>query len=463
MKSRLTKIYAWLVCLMPAALFLSYHPVISLGGNETMNFELSVALAWLVIFDVVSAVVAVREKLVAVIWLEGGWQKWLWLAFPIFATVSVMWSLNKTRGFLTAGVLWLVVFAVISLVMILPKIVDAKEFRARFLKWFFGASAVACVWCVVQCVLDLAGVPQEMSLLCDGCVTEMFGFPHPNGMAIEPQFMGNLLLAPAILSGYLLIKKFDKKLLILNFVFVSTLLLTFSRGAIYAFVVAMIFLTVFEIVRMKKWRAMLVWPVIAAAFVVTLCAQGVMAEVSPTNDTFQTGVAKVLNQMSLGVIDVRVETPAENVDAEEAEKSEAVFDGYVAESTDTRVRLTNAAVTIWQKGFKTATIGVGLGGAGQALYNNNLSPAPKEIVQNEYASVLLEMGVVGLVLFILLIVLVVRVFIKSPANGMLLALLIAYGITLCFFSGLANALQIYLMLAAVYILFYNSKRKKLVS
>ena len=100
---------------------------------------------------------------------------------------------------------------------------------------------------------------------------------------------------------------------------------------------------------------------------------------------------------------------------------------------------------VWGQDFGNVMFGVGLGGAGQALYVNSLSPAPKEIVQNQYASLLLETGLVGIGLLILTLVLVVRVVLKSPWRVVILSLIIAYGVTLCFFSGLPNALQIYLM------------------
>ena len=38
------KINRFLWVVMPAALYLSYYPVIALGSNESMNFEWSVAL-----------------------------------------------------------------------------------------------------------------------------------------------------------------------------------------------------------------------------------------------------------------------------------------------------------------------------------------------------------------------------------------------------------------------------------
>ena len=224
----------------------------------------------------------------------------------------------------------------------------------------------------------------------------------------------------------------------------------------------------------KKWgeifkRVGIVWGVIVVAGVVAVNVQGLMAEVSPTNDTYRSGVAKVLNHMSLGVIDVRdsgeqeveqgetmpevkpVENVVENsvdeaeVLEETADGEEAAFDGYVAESTDTRLRLTDAAMQVWSQDFKTVMFGVGLGGAGQALYNNGLSPAPKEIVQNQYASLLLETGLAGVSLLIVTLVMVVRSVVKSKNVPAVLALMVAYAVSVCFFSGLPNALHIYLL------------------
>jgi len=518
-----------LLNILPLFLFFSYYPVITLGRGEAMNFELSLPLIWLVVFDTVAVVLMIKRR---ILWkgLKGKW--WLWVLLPVWLTVSALWSLNFVRGLLTVGILWLIYIAGYGMWQ-LKGLLDAG-FRRRWWKWFFGATFLVCAWCVVQCMLDVAGVPRECTLLCPGCTYHMFGFPHPNGFAIEPQFMGNLLLAPAIVTAWIYLKKHNSKnlklersrgvvlttgqadsapnyssgsssvpvvktttgsrflgskfLLLCFFIISMTLFLTFSRGAIYAFIVAMVFMSVTcrpkRLIRdtlegarpslwsrVKRFRALgTVWLIIICAFVCALNLQGVMAQVSPTNDTYTDGVAKVVNQLSLGVIDIRgdevVEKPVENPEdnrgggtdengtaepeeigaLEESDaREEAVFDGYVAESTDTRLRLTGAAVTVWKRDFKTAIFGVGLGGAGWALYAEGLSPAPKEIVQNEYASLLLETGIVGIVLLILTLVLVIKVMIRSSASGALLALLVAYGVTLLFFSGLPNALQIYLM------------------
>ena len=499
-----------LLYILPAVLFFSYFPIIRLGSNETMNFGLSLPLIWLVVFDLVGFVELVREKKL----LTGLKNKWAWLLFSVWITISVVWSLNVTRGILTVGILWLIYFAGYAM-WSLRDWVDVG-FRTKWLKWFFGATLAVCFWCVLQCILDLVGVSQEGSLMCDGCKYQMFGFPHPNGFAIEPQFMGNLLLAPAIVAVWLFVggncnsafrgrgssrpslrgsdpsslgrdlrKPLKTLLPVALAIITATLSLTFSRGAIYAFIVGMLFLTGFLVFRAKRGkergkiakRIGVAWGIVVVSFLFTLNLQGIMAAVSPTNDTYVTGVGKVLNHLSLGVIDIRGERELPNSDVSEADlikkgndvvenevvenpvenfennRGESVFDGYVAESTDTRLRLTGAAIEIWSKDFKTAMIGVGIGGAGQALYNNNLSPAPKEIVQNEYASLLLETGIIGVSLLILCLALIIRVVWKTPANAMMLALIVAYGVSLMFFSGLANALQINILPIMLYMVF----------
>lgn len=485
MREKANKFLRGMIYVLPGVLLFSYHPVISLGASESMNFELSLPLIWLVVFDLVACGVMWKRRVL----IKGLKGKWAWMLLPLWLTISVLWSLNTVRGVLTAGVLWLLYIAGYAMWSLRKDVFSSDAVRGRWWKWFYGAALVGCVWCVVQCGLDLAGVGREYSLMCAGCTYSMFGFPHPNGFAIEPQFMGNLLLAPAIVAMWLYIankqskgKNLERKPLetlspiILYLVLTTTLFLTFSRGAIYAFLVGVIFMSALVVVRAGKKRGEtlkrvgIAWGVIVVAGVVAVNVQGLMAEVSPTKDTYQSGVAKVLNHMSLGVIDVRdgaeqevgqggdvqeVE-PVENV-VENSEVGtevgsevgsageEAAFDGYVAESTDARLRLTDAAMQVWSQDFKTVMFGVGLGGAGQALYDNGLSPAPKEIVQNQYASLLLETGLIGALLLVVTLVMVVRAVVKTKNAPAVLALMVAYAVSVCFFSGLPNALHIYLL------------------
>ncbi len=141
---------------------------------------------------------------------------------------------------------------------------------------------------------------------------------------------------------------------------------------------------------------------------------------------------------------------------------------------------------MWAKNLATIWFGVGLGGAGEALYQNGLSPAPKEIVQNEYMSLLLEMGLMGISLFVLTLRLILRAIVrgikiqsakeiktakvkiatmkitmlKSETAPIVLTLMVAYGITLMFFSGLPNALHIYLLTGLIFVLGLKTEQNK---
>ena len=432
-----TKILRGMVLVFPAVLYFSYYPVIALGFSESMNFELSLPLIYLVFFDVILLVALVREKMFVRMF-----DKWQFLVLPIFVTASVFWSSNLVRGMLTAATMWAVYFAIMGMVVLREKIMY-KGFSRKFLKWFFGASLLACVWCFLQCLLDILGVSRDCTLLCQGCVSQMFGFPHPNGFAVEPQFMGNLLLAPTVVGMVLIATKTTSLWrYALTFVLMATVFLTFSRGAIYAMVVAAVFLTIYYIVRTKKWHVMVLWPVMMVAFLFTLNLQGVMAELGPTNDNYMSGAAKVLNHLSLGVADLKVEKPS---DSPADGGNEAVFDGYVEESTNVRMGLTNSALKVWRKDFTTMMFGVGIGGAGEAMYAAGETGSPKEIVQNEYASLLLEIGAVGVIIVVVTMLMVLKIALKLDNAGMILTLLVAYSVTLFFFSGLPNAIHIYLM------------------
>ncbi|MBQ3348569.1 O-antigen ligase family protein [Candidatus Saccharibacteria bacterium] len=497
---RLIKLLRWMIYAMPVALFFSYYPVISLGASESMNFELSVPLILLVVFDIIAMIVMIRtNKLGEVV------RKWYYWLFPIFACLSIIWSDNVVRGVLTCGVLLAVYVAITAMVVLKNGLWAEREFGEILVRVFLTGALLVCVWCVVQCVLDLMGVPRECTLMCEGCTYRSFGFPHPNGLAIEPQFMGNLLIAPILVTTYLVrgtymlswaaspqpekeYKRHQKILFLLLFVFASTLFLTFSRGAIYAGAVALIFMTTFTTAKAKKVergkvvkRLGLTWGVVVLAFLFTLNLQGVMAAVSPTNDTYWSGVAKALNHLSLGLIDVRGDTVnggedvrddagadkgdlsseitgvAGNETAPESEALEAVFDGYVEESTEVRKQMTRNGLAVWGRDLKTMMLGVGIGGAGEAMYEAGLTDSPKEIIQNEYASVLTEMGIVGAGLAIFTVGLIVVAMAKSRGNALPLALVVGYGVSLVFFSGMVNALQIYLIPAAMYVALNGNK------
>lgn len=529
-----------LVYALPAVLFFSYYPLISFGRDATMNFELSLPLILLVLFAIVAfinllllgykarAEKAPRTKLGFSFPGISDRRFFLFALFPLYATLSIFWSANPTRAILTTGVLWLVIFAVFALLFITPLLQPVANFRRNILRVFLLSSAAICVFCWVQCILDVLAVPREGTLLCLGCTYRTFGFPHPSGCAIEPQFMGNLLLAPTLTALYLLVfrpararatlnSKERIALLALTSFFSATLFLTMSRGAIYAYGIALGALLGFALYQrfsknqqrsrapryiITKWWNLLIIP--AATFVFTLLAQGAFSAASPADSTFMGGVTKVVHQLSLGVIDLRglaaetqtdaTETTSDAGDTIEATTDAAsnapAFDGYVAASTDVRLGLSGVALQTWlydpasphttswappfcQSDPCTVSynltplrmlFGVGIGGAGVAMsraFPDHPLITPDNIVQNEFISLLLEVGIVGWLLLLVGIYLAFRPkseFWHHPALPLLATLIIAYLITLNFFSGFANALQIYLIPPLLYYCFREKSK-----
>ena len=442
-----------LLYFLPAALFFSYHPVITIGRSDYMNLEFSLPEIWLIIFAI--AAMPLLKKLYKFYGLK---KLAIAAVIPVFCLISSIWSANHLRAILTSAILFLLTFTVLNTVMLFKGQKTLRKDLIRVL--LFSATAISVV-CWAQCILDLLGVSREITLLCKGGTYAAFGFPHPNGFAIEPQFMGNLLLAPILLCYYAIFthayksSKQKAALILLTAFLTSTLFLTLSRGAIFSFGVgALVLVIYYGIKKCKHFAKSLIASIliVIASLGLTLTADGIFASVSPTNDTFVSGVTKAVHQLSLGVIDLRPEgykdlsqdiapeTSVQETTSEIAEPS--TFSGYVAESTDTRLNLNALAFGTWESNPQYVFIGTGLGSAGIAMnkaYTEEIGP--KEIVQNEYVSLLLELGIIGCA-----IILAVAIYaaIKLPKNPLFIAIIFAFVFSLLFFSGLPNALHIYL-------------------
>ena len=93
------KLYRYLLYILPLVLCFSYFPLMKLGENETMYFELSLPLLWLAVFDVLGFILVVLKYKAEIFTKIFG--SVLWWLFPLFVSFSAIWSLNPLRGFLT--------------------------------------------------------------------------------------------------------------------------------------------------------------------------------------------------------------------------------------------------------------------------------------------------------------------------------------------------------------------------
>ena len=524
--SSLSKIQQIMLLCLPFCLFFSYHPVIPIFSTSTTNFELSIPLLWLLIFAILSLPENFRlyiNSLRVVIKAKSHVNKaprhssnhktdklyphflrLFSLIYPFFVTINSIGSPNLLRAILTSGVIWCIC---LSLLTILQNISQYKtQIGKSFNKNLLIASTLASAFCWLQSILDIAGVPREATFLCKGCTSTVFGFPHPNGFAIEPQFMANLLLAPIFLSLFYLLerpKNHSSKLnsdpylasrlghflrLGLPLFLVATLYLTLSRGAIFSFWVSVFVLFIYQIVKLIKQKScrreiLFRQPLIFSAVVFlplffTLSAQGLFTELGPTSHTFFDGVSTSVSQLSLGRIDLakvfhetnennkthkthesnKLHLSDLNTDAAASVQKAPQFTSYIEESTNIRLNLNRLALSSWRTSLRRMLAGVGLGAAGLTLYQEFPElGSPKEIIQNEYLAILYEQGICGVIMIICVAILFVLTYKLHNKNhektliyGRVLAL--SFALTLCFFSGLPNALHIYLLTPLLFLL-----------
>lgn len=435
----------WL--LAPIMIWFSYYPKISLGGDATMNYELSLTLIYVVVLAVVGVPTIWRHR--RTIWRSK--HIWILTAYVAWSAMTIVWSANRLRGVLTVGVLGLLYLIFLAAWAERAKLRQLIPIMANLM---IGSAVVASVLALLQMVAGTYIQTRTSLGLCAGCVAGQFGFVRPNLFAIEPQFLGSLLIAPVLIVCHRLISGRRSWQNCLILVLLATVLgLTLSRGAIYACGLGVI--VIWLVVRHHLADKLVMTGLIVVGAGLCLTIQGGLAAINPyIQESFGGAVTKSINHLSLGVIDLRGLVTTKNTgdshtsdDESSTNQQQPAYDGYVAESTDVRVSLTRTALAAWsEQDLFHRLFGVGLGSAGVVMAEQTGSTYIKEIVQNEYVEVLLERGLIGVLLFVAAIV---STFHKPRHRRQLWAwaILVAYLVQWCFFSGLPNALHIYLVVS----------------
>lgn len=439
-----------------------------------MHFKLNLPLLWLGLFSLLSVKTAVS-------YFKAHLKTPL-LGFPIVLMISCLTSINPIRALFTFLVVSCLIISIIALSEFFHQMPAPKkpQFLNQLKRIFLTSSAIISLFCVLQLLTDALGLSNTITRICSNCTTQIFGFPHANGLAIEPQFMGSLLIAPLFFALNSLLenknKKSQIKLTLVVILIFMALLLTLSRGAIFSVVIALFFLLVF----LKSFKKTLkIAGLTTISVILALVFQGSLATVGPTNTSFEQAVSTAVNQLTLGkiaLVDNQAQSKPENnsesikspteltknpieIPAESTKGPTPRFTGYVAESTDRRLELATFALKITAAHPTNTLFGTGLGSAGTEMYVHfpKQQGHEKELVQNQYLETILEIGIIGLILLILSLVTFIKLssFNFEPYT---VATLLAFVISLCFFSGYPNALHIYLLPVICYNLMYEKNR-----
>ena len=489
--------------ILPIILFFSYYPVIPLFSTESSNYEFSLPLIWLLLMGFLSLPVLIIDLCSLITKKTQLTQSAVQIplilsSVPLYFSLTLLWSSNKLRGLMTAGIIWCLYLSLLTFY----KNIILKRTPLSLENPFLLGATLSASFCWLQAILNTFNIPGDKIFLCLGCTNLSFGFPHPNGFAIEPQFMGNLLLAPAIFLVFRVIhpknhqtRQAKIRYFTLAGYIISTLFLIFSRGATYSFFLAIAVIFLYELFHTKnrllvatKLISLVLFPLIFVTLV-----QGLMSEFGPTSDTFMGGVSRSISQMTLGRIKIPLSeaknpsvtsnessslTPNDNTSTNASTNSSTnststtpLFDGYITESTDIRVKLSKMGLQLAASHPKQFFFGSGLGSSGVALYQ--MFPelgSTKEITQNQYVAILVETGFIGILIIFCSGACVIYLCYSrqkakkwssrsntknlditnsirsiTPAKLYFASLILAYAASVCFFSGLPNALHIYLV------------------
>lgn len=434
-----------IILLAPIVVWFSYYPNFHIGRAEGLNLEFSMPLIYVVILATFGLKDIWRNRFSLAknraVWLSGSFVVWNFL--------SLLWAVNPVRGFLNSGV-WLVLWFCFLAILSMRNI---KKILPLLLDIFIISAVVVGLLAIIQVAY---GAWFDWGL-CAGCLARGFGFVRPSVFAIEPQFLGSLLLAPiVILFRDVLGGSSSWKKRVALVIILMVLYLTLSRGALLALFLALVVLIVviwrrYEASLQRLLSATIVLLVIS--FGAGMLWHGIFTQLNPRiSDGFYDAITKSVNQLSLGKLslpklsqgDVQ---PVNQAPLTSEPPQKALFDGYVERSTNERMTLNQLAIAVWSRDLWTMLAGVGAGGAGRALYQSHQSTGSEfEIIQNEYLSILLEIGVVGLVLFIALLA---GLFCVARRTSWLWAVIVGFMVQWNFFSGLPNVIHIYLLIAVM--------------
>jgi len=453
---------ALLSLLLIIGLFFSFQPVISFGTLKGTHLEVSLAQIGVCIFILGASfgIVTQRARLIRHKWLA------LLIGFALFATISLLWSPNIVRGSLNAVLLWGFVLLWASLCV---RATQALPYAKLLIAILLLITIFVGLFSYFQLFGDALGLSTAITLLPAPYVSDVFGFARPTAFALEPQFLGSLLIIPILYTSYL---ELHKKASILSrvalVVSLSVLILTISRGAYIALFVGMLIILITSL-RRERLRTLLPFSALAAcSIVIAFSAIAFATQINDRNTvTPKAAIAKSLNQLSLGVIKIPEQQPTpptqtnENssvpqVNAPQTEQKDENI-GYVAESTNSRVLMSQEALRIWSQNPQTILAGVGIGGFGVTLHDQRPINSIGSIVNNQYLEILAETGLIGLTLFMAVIGYAFTVLIRNR-RWLFVGILSAFCIQWLFFSGNVNVLHVWTFLGIALVSTTLSKR-----
>lgn len=324
------------------------------------------------------------------------------LGFVAWSYVGVFWSIDQLRSFIIATIFLATFLGFIALRRFLDE-KTASMVKTIIIFWGFVLSLFA-LWQYFGGLRDL-----PLTFLRPQYSRAVFGFPRPQATFLEPLYFANFLFLPLFLTFERLIEAKKPAWLYWLGAFLMTLVLvlTLSRGAYIAFIFAAL---VFSVLIWLKFKQYLKKLALIAGVTVLGAIAGVLliyATASKTN-------------FKLFVVHAGI--------------------GDVSTGESSLDRLSFAG-TAWSNFLhKPWGIGAGAFGALPEFYQK-LSAGSYQTVGNLYLEVLVEEGAVGLLLFLIFLLMMLKHFWEDIKNKKLesliyLTIFLAVFVQAIFFSAL---------------------------
>jgi len=414
----------------------SYVPLVQLGSIAGVHIDLSL-LYIAVMIVVVASVKQLWKNRNALI---SSWPWRLVVLFAIYTTAATLWSPNPTRAYFTAGFLWLLIALASSVIVWWPNLKKESRVVKRIMATGFIVAGLIALW---QIFGEALGVSNAFTLLPPMYQSGHFGVARPLALALEPQFFASLLLVPFAWGSYNFLKGDRRWMLIICLVATCTLLLlTLSRGGLIAATIIAIAL----IVSLKKWRSGIL---LVGLGCISLIASGLIIAAAATlnsRDTISgyTADQRTISQITLGIVQLPQQqqtTPPPSP----SPHSQPRANGYVKSSTASRLSMSEKSIELWRSSPATMLFGVGTGGFGARLHQQNSHFPTSTIVNNYYLEMLAELGVVGIALFSAFIISLCILLVRAR-QWLAISLLLGFLVQWYFFSGNANVIHVWVVI-----------------
>lgn len=292
---------------------------------------------------------------------------WMILVIPV--------SINLKRAVMVTA------FSSYALVLgVAISLLYKKKYLQPMLVALLGGAILVSLIGLYQYFGDILGLPVQYTGLRESYTYALFGFPRVQSTGLEPLYFASYLLLPTSIVAALILTKtklihFTTKVTLGVFtLFCLLIFLTVSRGAIYgliAMVLSTIVFTIYKKIANPKRAGILIVSVL---------------------------IGFGLSWLLINYLNTKPSLFFSQKRGTEV-YTEQITNTTINDSGDERAKARNNAIDLIKKQKIAVTIGIGPGQYGPYIMNNQPDANGWTIVNNEPLELLLELGIVGFVIF----------------------------------------------------------------